>query len=91
MVSDLRGMFTAAYPLCTDITLYYLRSYAVLFVIGIIGATPAAKICVQKLSETKIGSKIISAAEPVFVACVMIAVTAYLIDGSYNPFLYFRF
>ncbi|MBQ3046245.1 MAG: MBOAT family protein [Clostridia bacterium] len=91
VVSDLRGMFTAAYPLCTDITLYYLRSYAVLFVIGIIGATPAAKICVQKLSETKIGSKIISAAEPVFVACVMIAVTAYLIDGSYNPFLYFRF
>lgn len=91
VVSDLRGMFTAAYPLCTDITLYYLRSYAVLFVIGIIGATPAAKICVQKLSETKIGSKIISASEPVFVACVMIAVTAYLIDGSYNPFLYFRF
>ena len=91
MLADLGGMFTPSYPLCTDITLYYLRSYAVLFIVGIIGATPAAKICVQKLSETKTGAKIISVAEPVFVLAVMIAVTAYLIDGSYNPFLYFRF
>lgn len=91
MISDLRGMFTLSYPVCTDITLYYLRSYAVLFIVGIIGATPAVKIVAEKISSTKAGAKIFAIAEPVFVACVMIAVTAYLIDGSYNPFLYFRF
>ena len=91
VLSDLKGMFTPAYPLCTDITLYHLKSYAVLIVAGIFGATPAAKIAVQKISDTKIGSKITAVAEPVFVVAVLVAVTAYLVDGSYNPFLYFRF
>ena len=91
VIGDLKGMFTPAYPLCTDITLYYLKSYAVLIAAGIIGATPAAKLGIQKLSGTKIGSKITAVAEPLFIVAVLIAVTAYLVDGSYNPFLYFRF
>ena len=91
VLSDLKGMFTPAYPLCTDITLYHLKSYAVLIVAGIFGATPAAKIAVQKISDTKIGSKITAVSEPVFIVAVLVAVTAYLVDGSYNPFLYFRF
>ncbi len=88
---DLKGMFTSAYPLCTDITLYYLRSYAVLLALGIFGATPAAKTLANKFAESKIGSKLTVVAEPVFVLAVLITVTAYLVDGSYNPFLYFRF
>ncbi len=88
---DLKGMFTPSYPICTDMTLYYLKSYAILFIFGIIGATPAVKIAAEKLSATKVGRKIVTVSEPVFVAAVLIAVTAYLIDGSYNPFLYFRF
>ena len=88
---DLRGMFTNAYPLSTDITLYYLRSYAVLLIAGIIGATPALKTICNRIKENNIGNKILTAAEPVFVAAVLIIVTAYLIDGTYNPFLYFRF
>ena len=88
---DLKGMFTSAYPLCTDITLYYLRSYGVLLALGIFGATPAAKILANKFSESKIGSKLTVVAEPVFVIAVLVTVTAYLVDGSYNPFLYFRF
>ncbi len=91
VLSDLKGMFTPAYPLCTDITIYYLRSYAVLLCAGIFAATPAGKLAVQKLSDTKIGSKITAVAEPLFVVAVLVAVTAYLVDGSYNPFLYFRF
>ena len=91
IVSDFRGMFTPAYPLCTGATLYYLRSYAVLFVIGIIGATPAIKIAAEKLNAGKTGEKICSVAEPVIILALLVAVTAYLIDGSYNPFLYFRF
>ena len=91
MLADLKGMFTPAYPLCTDITLYHLKSYALLFVFAIIGATPAVKIAAEKFSSTKIGAKVTAIAEPFFIVAVMVAVTAYLIDGSYNPFLYFRF
>ena len=88
---DLKGMFTTAYPLTTDITLYYLRSYAVMLIAGAIGATPLLKTACKKIKETSVGDKILTAAEPVFVAAVLVIVTAYLIDGTYNPFLYFRF
>ena len=91
VIYDLKGMFTPVYPLCTDITLYYLRSYAVLLALGIFGATPAAKILANKFAESKIGSKLTVVAEPLFVVAILVTVTAYLVDGSYNPFLYFRF
>lgn len=88
---DLKGMLTTAYPLSNDMTLYYLRSYAVLLIAGAFGATPALKTICNKIKENHIGNKILKIAEPVFVAAVLIIVTAYLIDGTYNPFLYFRF
>ena len=91
VLHDLKGMFTSAYPLCTDITLYYLKSYAILLALGIFGATPAAKILADKFSESKTGSRLTVVAEPLFVVAVLVTVTAYLVDGSYNPFLYFRF
>ena len=30
-------------------------------------------------------------AEPLVLAGLLLLVTAYLVDGSFNPFLYFRF
>ena len=84
-------MFTASYPISNGITLYYLRSYAVLILAGAFGATPALKNLCNKIRQNDIGNKILTAAEPVFVAAVLVIVTAYLIDGTYNPFLYFRF
>ena len=88
---DLRGMLTASYPLSNSITLYYLRSYAILILAGAFGATPALRTLCAKIRNNNIGDKILTAAEPLFVATVLILVTAYLIDGTYNPFLYFRF
>ena len=86
-IFDLRGMFTNAYPLYNDTALYYLRSYAVLFVIGIIGSTPLIKNLAERFSKCKIAPVL----QPIFIVVILVAVTAYLIDGSYNPFLYFRF
>ncbi len=88
---DLKGMFTAAYPLSNSITDYYLGSYSVLLAVAAFGATPALKLLCEKIRQNNIGDKILTVLEPVFVFGVMVAVTAYLIDGSYNPFLYFRF
>lgn len=88
---DLKGMFTSTYPLSNGMTLYYLRSYSVLLVSAAIGATPALKTICNKIKGNDIGDKILTALEPIFVVSVLIIVTAYLIDGTYNPFLYFRF
>lgn len=35
--------------------------------------------------------KIMSVVEPVVLLGLLAVVTAYLVDGSFNPFLYFRF
>ena len=41
--------------------------------------------------ENKAGKAIIKGVEPVVMAIMLLVVTAYLVDGSFNPFLYFRF
>ncbi len=76
-------------PVYSTEWLYYLRSYAVVIIIGIIGATPLPKKIVSKISEKNI--KIVNIAEPVVLVALVIVMTAYLVDGSFNPFLYFRF
>lgn len=71
--------------------LYNLKSYALMFVIASIGATPVPKLLVKKIKETKSGDIALSVLSPVFAAVIIILCTAYLVDGSFNPFLYFRF
>ena len=41
--------------------------------------------------EISVGSAILNVAEPVFVIAMLAVTSAFLIDGSFNPFLYFRF
>ncbi len=69
--------------------LYYLRSYAVVIVLAIIGATPLPKKLAAKFSEKS--EKFFNVVEPVVLVGLLIVMTAYLVDGSFNPFLYFRF
>ncbi len=86
--SDLKVMFGASgLPLYSADTLYNLRSYAVLLIMAFIGATPLVKNIGKKIEGTKISTVL----EPVSVAVILIICTAYLVDGSFNPFLYFRF
>ena len=72
-------------------TIYNLRSYAIILIIGIIGATPIPKNFIQKLQQKPKTKRAINLLEPVYIAVLLIVVTAYLVDNSYNPFLYFRF
>ena len=74
-------------PGVTAETLYYLKSYALLFLVGFVGATPVPKLAAEKLANTRVGTVL----EPVFLAGILLTVTAYLVDGSFSPFLYFRF
>ena len=69
----------------------YLKSYLVVLVIAIIGSTPLLKNIIEKLKTKTNANKIINLLEPIAMASILIIVTAYLVDNSYNPFLYFRF
>ena len=77
-------------PLVTGEALYYLGSYAVTFVIAVIGATPLPARLAHRLSEGK-GGRALSVLAPAALMVLLAVVTAYLVDGSFNPFLYFRF
>lgn len=91
-LSDIGSMFFAGgHPLVSEPTLYYLRSYAVLLIVGIIGATPIVKTVTVRFSENEKTKKLCSVLQPVVVAALLLISTAYLADGSFNPFLYFRF
>jgi alginate O-acetyltransferase complex protein AlgI len=68
-------------------TVYYLRSFAPLFIAAFIGATPVVKNLATKVGQTKIGAVL----EILLMAALLILCTAYLVDGSFSPFLYFRF
>ncbi|MBR3842135.1 MAG: MBOAT family protein, partial [Christensenellaceae bacterium] len=92
ILTDIGGLFgLGKLPLISSETLYYLRSNAVLIILGCIGATPLMRNLAQKLEENAVGAKVSAVLTPVITAALLIVCTAYLVDGSFNPFLYFRF
>lgn len=92
---DVIGMFTG--PVVSEGAVYYLSSYLLLFVIAVIGSTPLPKIVWQKVvrfaydSNERIIHSFYIIVEALVLVGLLILVTAYLVDGSFNPFLYFRF
>ncbi|MBE6537864.1 MAG: MBOAT family protein [Ruminococcaceae bacterium] len=86
------GMFGVGdIPLATTEILYHLQSYAVIFLIAIVGATPIVKSTAIKLSTSEKTGKIVNIIEPIFIISVFLVAVSYLVDGSFSPFLYFRF
>ncbi len=73
--------------LFSEESIYYLKSYLVVIIIGIIGATPILK----NLANKEKIRKIVNILEPIFLVLILTICTSYIIDGSFNPFLYFRF
>ena len=74
-------------PAVTAETVYYLRSYGLLFVAGFVGATPIVKQSAVCIGESKVGAVL----EVLLLIGILLVCTAYLVDGSFSPFLYFRF
>lgn len=89
---DIAAMFGAGdLPLISREFVYDLRSYAVLLVLALVGATPLPKRLVERWKKNETGNLALCALEPVVLAVLLLTMTAYLVDGSFNPFLYFRF
>lgn len=76
-------------PAASAEALYQLRQYGLVLLLAAIGATPlpcrAAAWCRQK------AGRVINCLEPLVLAAIWLVATAYLVNGSFNPFLYFRF
>ena len=91
-LQNIIGLFGAnGENLINQYTLYYLKSYLGILIIAIIGATPLLKVLIEKLKKNTNIRKIINILEPILIVFLLMLVTAYLVDNSYNPFLYFRF
>ena len=85
---DMAGMLgRGGLPLISAPAVYYLKSYGLLFLLGILGATPLVKTLARKAADTKAAWVL----EPLVLAALLLVCTAYLVDGSFSPFLYFRF
>ena len=90
--TDLLGLFGLGnLPLVSKETLYYVKEYSYLIMLSIIGATPILKQCIERIIRKPWGESVLIVLEPIFLIGLLVMVTAYLVDGSYNPFLYFRF
>ena len=85
---DLAAMFGfGSRPLVSKHTLYCLGSFAVLLAVACFGAPPAPKKAVMKLENARFGWVL----NLFLMLAALLLCTAYLVDGSFSPFLYFRF
>ena len=82
----LRAMFGGA-PLWDADALYALRSFAGVLLLGAVGATRLPKWLWKRLEPHPVSAVL----GPVLTGLLLLAATAALVDGSFNPFLYFRF
>ena len=82
----LKAMFGFGAGLYDTAFLYNLRNYLPLIIIAILASTPLAKKVWHKLPE-----KVKKVLLPILLVIGLVLATAYLVDGTYNPFLYFRF
>lgn len=72
--------------------LYYLKSYAIVIAVSAFAATPVFKNAREKLlARSTLYARVDNTVASVIPAVLIIVSTAYLVDGSFNPFLYFRF
>lgn len=85
-------------------SLYLLTTNIVMFVILILASTPIPKILADKLAnignKTKIkkmstvasdGSVLFFAFKQIYLVVILVVAIAYMVDASFNPFLYFKF
>lgn len=91
-LSDIGGLFGAGgIPLVSAEAVYCLRSFALVLILAVLGAAPLLRNGLVRLSQYPTAGKVLNALEPFTLFVLLLVMTGYLVDGSFNPFLYFRF
>ena len=70
--------------------LYYLKNYLIIFILATIFSMPVYKVAKEKLSTVK-NTKLVFIISLIVYILLFIVVVSYLVNDTYNPFLYFRF
>ena len=86
-----QNLFNFSLPFTNVETNFYLSNYLIVLILAFIGMGPWMKNLYQKIANFKTGKKVLIIAEPIFLMILLFIITGYIIDDSYNPFLYFRF
>ncbi len=84
-LAQLGGMLGIGVDRASQMDLYYTLSFLPLLILCCVGATPLPKRLAGRLGRSR------TLLEPLFCAGLLLLVTAFLVEGSFNPFLYFRF
>ena len=86
----LRTMFGGGAGLASGVDLYELLRNAVFIIVAVVGCTPLPKKLFVRAYSGK-GGRAVSVAAVVGSALILLVCTAYLVDSSFNPFLYWNF
>ena len=90
-IEYLKGLFSRELPFISKEIVYGIKNYGFIFVIASIGATPIPKYIKRRIDEKLKDNFCVDLFEIVFLVILLLISTGYLADGSFNPFLYFRF
>lgn len=101
-LADIQALFSCGSHIAQDVSdaqaavfSYLMRNRVVILCAGLIGATPVPLWVWTKLEEWLkthwAEERVVSVLRGILTVGLLILCTAYLIDGSFNPFLYFRF
>lgn len=85
----IRAMFGAGGAFADSTSSYIFTSNAIVYALCIFASTDIFGKLVKLLRKKR--RKLAEYAAPVAMVCVLLLCTAYLVDATYNPFLYFRF
>ena len=86
-----QNMFNFDLPFTNVETNFYLSNYVVILILAFVGMGPWLKKLYSKIANSKIGKKVLVVVEPIALMALLLVITSFIIDDSYNPFLYFRF
>ena len=85
------AMFGGGKVFADSLSLFQLKNYAALFVLCALFSVELPVKIMAKIRRKASAANVVDVAAPIIQIAIMLICTAYLVDASYNPFLYFRF
>ncbi len=84
-MAELKSIFSSLFALRGGSDwIYYIQSYGIMFILAAVFSTPLLKKAYEKWGHNQLLRNSVLAA-------VLLVSVAYLVDSTYNPFLYFNF
>ena len=80
-----------ANEIADNIALFFIKDNLILFIIAIISATPFIKNIYHILNNNSRAYKYNQILKPLALITIFIIAISYIVNSTYNPFLYFNF